>query len=116
MPPGELNQVIVAIVRVFMTNGNRTDRKRARLKHLLESWTLDRYLAETERLLGRQLRKVPLDTQPVIPRPSLPHSHLGVYPQRQHGLNYVGVALPVGQITTQTNAAACGAGRPVRLR
>ena len=29
----------------------------------------------------------------------MPHSHVGVYPQKQRGLNYVGVALPVGQIT-----------------
>jgi ferredoxin-nitrite reductase len=28
-----------------------------------------------------------------------PHSHLGVYPQKQAGLNYIGVAMPVGQIT-----------------
>ena len=29
----------------------------------------------------------------------LPHSHIGVYPQKQKGLNYIGVAVPVGQIT-----------------
>jgi ferredoxin-nitrite reductase len=29
----------------------------------------------------------------------LPHSHIGVYPQKQPGLNFVGVAMPVGQIT-----------------
>src|SRR5262249_53718307 len=55
--PGELNQVVVAIVRVYIANGNRTDRKKARLKHLLETWTLAQYLAEIEKLLGRQLRK-----------------------------------------------------------
>jgi ferredoxin-nitrite reductase len=29
----------------------------------------------------------------------LPHSHLGDFPQKQRGLNYVGIAVPVGQIT-----------------
>jgi ferredoxin-nitrite reductase len=29
----------------------------------------------------------------------LPHSHIGDFPQKQRGLNYVGVAFPVGQIT-----------------
>jgi ferredoxin-nitrite reductase len=29
----------------------------------------------------------------------LPHSHIGDFPQKQRGFNYVGVALPVGQIT-----------------
>src|SRR5262249_50077245 len=28
-----------------------------------------------------------------------PHSHLGVYPQKQRGLNYIGAAVPVGQWT-----------------
>jgi ferredoxin-nitrite reductase len=100
VPPAELNQVIVALVRVFITNGNRTDRKRARLKHLLETWTLERYLSETEKLLGRELRKAPLDPDTLrYPGQQLSHSHLGVYPQKQAGLSYVGAALPVGQIT-----------------
>src|SRR5262249_48128762 len=100
VPSAELNQVIVALVRVFIANGNRTDRKRARLKHLLETWTLERYLSETEKLLGRELRKAPLTPDTLCyPGQQLPHSHLGVYPQKQAGLSYVGVALPVGQIT-----------------
>lgn len=100
VPPAELNQVVAALVRVYIAHGNRTDRKRARLKHLLESWTLERYLAETEKVLGRALRKAPLDPSSLqYPGQKLPHSHIGVYPQKQHGLNFVGVAMPVGQLT-----------------
>jgi ferredoxin-nitrite reductase len=98
--PAELNAVIVAIVRVFIANGNRTDRKRARLKHLLETWTLEQFLTETEKILGRQLRRAPFEPAALdYPGQKLPHSHIGVYPQKQRGLNYVGVAMPVGQIT-----------------
>jgi len=102
VPPGELNQVMVAIVRVFIANGNRSDRKRARMKHLLESWSMEQYLAETEKVLGRTLRRAPLDPAAIrYPGQKLPHSHIGIYPQKQPGLNYVGVAMPVGQITTK---------------
>jgi ferredoxin-nitrite reductase len=102
VPPAELNQVIVSLVRVFIANGNRADRKRARLKHLLESWTLEQYLAETEKTLGKQLRHAPLEPGAIqCPGQKLSHSHIGVYPQKQRGLNYVGVAMPVGQITTK---------------
>jgi len=95
--PAELNRVVLAIVRVFMANGNRTDRKKARLKHLLEKWTLDQYLAETEKVLGFQLQRTPLDQEAITyPGQNLPHSHVGVYRQKQAGLNYVGVAVPVG--------------------
>src|SRR5262249_5664481 len=93
--------VIVALIRVFIANGNRTDRKRARLKHLLESWSLEKYLAETERILGYQLRRATIGApEATVQDPApIPHSHLGVFPQKQKGLNYIGVALPVGQMT-----------------
>ncbi|EDY17619.1 precorrin-3B synthase [Chthoniobacter flavus Ellin428] len=98
--PEELNKVVSAIVRVYIEHGNRGDRKKARLKHLLEKWTLEQYLEETEKLLGYQLQRVPLDPALIeYPGQKLPHSHVGVYPQKQKGLNYVGVAMPVGQIT-----------------
>jgi ferredoxin-nitrite reductase len=100
--PEEVLKVVVALVRVYIANGNRTDRKKARLKHLLETWSLERYLEETEKLLGYELLRAPADTKPETrnPKPETPpHSHVGVFPQKQPGLNYVGVAVPVGQLT-----------------
>jgi ferredoxin-nitrite reductase len=91
-------KVTAALIRVYIANGNRGDRKKARLKHLLESWSLAQYLAETEKLLGFKL----LRAGPEIGKftdSELPHTHVGVYPQKQKGLNYFGVAIPVGQIT-----------------
>ncbi len=74
--------------------------KKARLKHLLETWTLEQYLAETEKLLGANLLRAP--AQPLdYPAEKLAHSHVGVYPQRQSGLNYVGIALPASQVTSR---------------
>src|SRR6185436_13592755 len=103
--PEQILKVTAALVRVYIANGNRGDRKKARLKHLLETWTLEQYLAETEKLLGFQLIRAPLDSsgksalEMEMISPAAPHSHVGVYPQKQKGLNYVGVAIPVGQIT-----------------
>ncbi len=100
VPPAQVNKVVAAIVRVFIANGNRTDRKKARLKHLLEKWTLDQYLAETEKLLGVTLTRAPFDAAEMkYPSQDLPHTHVGDYPQKQRGLNYVGVTIPVGQIS-----------------
>lgn len=105
VPPAEIVRVIVAVIRVYIANGNREDRKKARLKHLLEKWTLEQYLGETEKLLGRRLPRIPpssggtLSVQETAALPEVPHSHVGVFPQKQKGLSYVGVALPVGQIT-----------------
>ena len=97
--PAELNKVIVALVRVYIANGNRTDRKKARLKHLLETWSLEKYLGEAEKILGCKLQRAPTDLKLEFSDSKLPHSHLGVHAQKQKSLNYIGVAMPVGQIT-----------------
>ncbi|HSI14263.1 MAG TPA: NirA family protein [Chthoniobacter sp.] len=98
--PTELNKVVSAILRVYIANGNRGDRKKARLKHLLEKWTLEQYLEETEKVLGYKLERVPLDPAAIqYPGQKLPHSHVGIYPQKRSGLNYVGATIPVGHLT-----------------
>lgn len=98
VPPDRLLKVIVAIIRVFIAHGNRQDRKRARLKHLLERWTLEQYLAETEKLLGFTLPRGE-GGELTYPSQDIPHSHVGAYAQKQPGLFYLGASLPAGQIT-----------------
>lgn len=99
----EVLKVTAALVRVYIVNGNRGDRKKARLKHLLETWSLEKYLDETEKLLGYKLLRAQADLKFEISNfkstDPIPHSHVGVFPQKQAGLNYIGVAIPVGQIT-----------------
>jgi ferredoxin-nitrite reductase len=102
--PEEVLKVCAALLRVYIANGNRTDRKKARLKHLLETWTLEQYLAETEKLLGFQLLRIPASTQLPIANCQSPmpaHPHVGVYAQKQPGLNWIGATVPVGQITSK---------------
>lgn len=102
--PEEALEVTVALIRVYLAHGNRSDRKKARLKHLLETWTLDQYLAETEKLLGRSLLRIPANARPATDTPPVPpasHPHVGIYPQKQDGLYWIGVAVPVGQITSR---------------
>lgn len=102
--PSDIIRVTVAMLRVFVKNGCRTDRKRARLKHLLETWTLEQYLIETEKFLPAPLFRAPLNEKGESPlhapdrAPELPHSHVGIFPQKQPGLNYIGASVPVGQI------------------
>jgi len=100
VPPAEINKVIAAIVRVYIERGCRTDRKKARLKHLLEKMPFAEYLAAVEKKLGKLLRRAPHDAaQMRWASQELSHSHVGDFPQKQKGLNYVGATCPVGQIT-----------------
>src|ERR1019366_5637500 len=63
------------------------------------TWPLEKYLAEVEKILGYKLQRAPADLKLDYGDSKLPHTHIGIYPQKQKGLNYVGVAMPVGQIT-----------------
>ena len=100
VPPADITKVVAAVVRVYIEHGCRTNRKKARLKHLLETMSLDEYLALVEKKLGTTLKRAPYDaTQMRWASQELAHSHVGDYPQKQKGFSYVGATCPVGHIT-----------------
>lgn len=104
VPPQQIVKATAALLRVFIAHGNRENRKKARLKHLLEKWSLDEYLKKTEELLGYPLLQLPLpaapsDVEQSVDVPAKAHPQVGVFPQRQEGLSFIGVAVPVGELT-----------------
>jgi ferredoxin-nitrite reductase len=97
LTPEETVPAAAAVVRVFIAHGDRTDRRKARLKYLLDTWGCEKFMTEAEALLPFKWRRFPLDA--CRPRgPIAKHGHVGVHPQRQPGLSYVGVAVPVGYL------------------
>ena len=98
--PSEVVAVAVAMIRVFVENGDRTDRKKARLKYVIDKWGAEKFLIETQRKLSFPLVKFPLE-KCGRRHPPLKHGHLGVYRQKQKGKSYIGVAIPVGIMTTK---------------
>jgi ferredoxin-nitrite reductase len=96
--PEDATRVSDAIIRVFIDHGDRTDRKKARLKYVLDAWGFEKFLAEVEKRLGTSLTRIPADA--VVQRPlSDRQAHIGVHKQKQDGLNWIGVVLPVGKMT-----------------
>ena len=98
--PAETSKVADAIVRVFIETGDRTDRKKARLKYVLDAWGFDKFLAEVEKKLGAPLVRLSAD-QVSAPNPQDRQAHVGMHPQKQPGLVWIGVVLPVGKLTCQ---------------
>lgn len=89
--------VAAAMIRVFIHNGDRTDRKKARLKYLVDRWGVEQFIAETEKQLAFPLQRV--GAQECEPRMPINRAgHIGVHPQIQPGLNYIGVTVPVGRL------------------
>jgi ferredoxin-nitrite reductase len=92
--PEEAAEVCAAVALVFRDHGGREARSRARLAFLVEDWGAERFRKELESRLGRSLPPAGRDA-----RSGTVTDHIGVFRQRQPGLNYVGMKTPVGRIT-----------------
>ncbi len=98
--PRDAVALSAAILRAFNETGDRTNRKKARLKYVIDRLGYDGFLALAEAKLDFKLPRLPLDQCEPRPR-TVPHGHIGVYPQRQPGLHYVGAVVPVGRISVE---------------
>jgi ferredoxin-nitrite reductase len=98
LEPSEVVPAAAAILRVFIDHGDRTDRKRARLKYLIERRGIAKVMAEAAQYLPAPWRFAP--AEPCEPRgPIEKHGHIGVHPQKQPGLCYIGVVARASRLT-----------------
>jgi len=95
--PSECVPVAAAILRAFVDHGDRTDRKKARLCYVLDRFGTSKFLELVQAKLPFPLRHLPADRCGARP-PVDKHGHIGVRPQRQAGLNAIGIAIPVGRM------------------
>jgi ferredoxin-nitrite reductase len=95
--PAQCVPVASAIVRVYIEHGDRTDRTKARMKYVIDRHGLEWYRAEVEKALGAPLPR--LAAADCEPRPPLDRmAHVGVHPQTQPGLHYVGIVPAAGRL------------------
>jgi ferredoxin-nitrite reductase len=96
--PEDATKVADAIVRVFVDTGDRTNRLKARLKYVLDSMGVEKFLIAVEDKLGRKLVRAPAGA--IAVRPKFDRmAHIGIHAQKQPELNWIGVVLPVGKLT-----------------
>jgi len=103
--PEQALTVARVITEIFRDQqGLRESRDRARMKHLFlkEGWTPDRFLAELQsRLDFPLLPGVPEQVPDDIYR-----DHVGIHPQQQAGLSYVGASVLRGRLSGEQLEAA----------
>jgi sulfite reductase (ferredoxin) len=90
--------VVRGIAEIFRDSDElRQSRERARLKFLFlnAGWTPARFLGELERRLGGAL----LPGVPDDPPDDVYRDHVGIHPQRQPGLSYLGLPVVRGRVT-----------------
>ena len=107
----ELGDVVEAIVTTFRDHGNRTDRKHARLKYVVEAKGIEWLRSQIEERVGH-----PLADPVPLPAWDAPRAHLGWHRQSD-GVDgearwFMGVAVPGGRLRDTTNAA----GQPIDRR
>ncbi|MDB5105609.1 MAG: sir 1 [Fibrobacteres bacterium] len=100
LKPSECIPVIAAMIRVYVMNGDRGNRKRARLKYVLEAFGVPEFLEQTQKRLPFALRRLP-ETECRLAPAVDKAGHLGIHTQRQDGLCYLGVDVPVGRLTVE---------------
>jgi ferredoxin-nitrite reductase len=99
LTPAEVVPAAVAIVKVFIAHGDRTDRHKARLKYLIDRWGVPKLVEEAAQYLPFPWRYAGHE----INEPRGPvdrYGHIGVHDQVQPGLCYIGVVFPVGRVTS----------------
>ncbi len=105
IPVPQAADVARTIASIFRDQqGLRESRDRARLKHLFtrEGWTAESFLAEIEQRLGFGFDAAPYEMFPE----DVIRDHVGIHPQKQAGLCYVGASVLRGRLSGDQLAAA----------
>ena len=94
LPPEEVVEVCLEIIAIFRDHGDREVRTRNRLAFLLEDWGEDRFRQELSTRLKRPLTRAGTDL-----RHDEQSEHIGIYRQKQPGMSFVGIKIPVGRLS-----------------
>lgn len=92
--PRDVVALCEAILLVYRNHGLRANRQKARLMWLIDEWGMDKFRSAVEQQLGYSL-------QAAAPKDEIlwdKRDHIGIHAQKQPGLNYVGLHVPVGRL------------------
>jgi ferredoxin-nitrite reductase len=92
--PSEVVPICEAILVVYRDNGPRANRQKSRLMWLIDEMGLEGFRAAVEQQLGFTLKTAAPKDEIMWEK----RDHIGVYAQKQPGLNYVGLHVPVGRL------------------
>jgi sulfite reductase beta subunit-like hemoprotein len=92
VPKEQSNEILGAVTSVWSEDLKyRMSRVKARLKFMVDDIGAEGMLERVEVKLGRTLER--FDLPPIVAQPS---AHIGVHAQKQDGLSYIGVPVPLG--------------------
>ena len=95
VPGDKLVDVFRAICEVYRDNGNRDNRKKARIKFLVDEWGIERFEEEVR----KRLEWTPEPALDILDPAKNFRDHMGVQPQTQEGFFTVGAVVLTGRMT-----------------
>ena len=93
--PEDAAQLCAEITLIFRDHGHRTVRNKSRMAFLVADWGVEKFRTELELRYSKTLLTAGKDV-----RGKMKTDHTGIFSQKRKGLNYVGLVVPVGRITT----------------
>lgn len=96
LTPDDCLPVLAALTDVYLNHSDISDGRRLRLRDLLNTLGCENYLHQVQQRLPFPLSR--RETYPVAQKIDANSQHLGIHPQRQQGLFYIGVVLPLGRV------------------
>jgi len=94
LKPEQVWPVVKAVTEVFRDEGYRLKRNRARFKFLVADWGIERMAQE----VAQRLDFTPENHTDFPVLRDQETDHLGIHPQKQSGLYWVGVCFPGGRV------------------
>ena len=92
--PEDVVALCEALLIVFRDNGLRENRQKSRLMYLIDEWGIEKFRSEVEKQMGKPLASAAAKDEIEWEK----RDHIGVHQQKQAGLNYVGLQIPVGRM------------------
>ena len=94
--PEQVKDVSVVCAEIFRDNGNRANRNKARVRHLVNEWGLEKFVDEIENQLGYKLQVG--EVEPKITAFEN-RNHFGIHKAKQEGESFVEFATNSGRVT-----------------
>ncbi|MBO9999085.1 MAG: ferredoxin--nitrite reductase [Cyanobacteria bacterium SID2] len=92
--PQQAVDLSCAILRVYRDHGLRSNRQKARLMWLIDEWGLEKFRSAIEAELGTTLSEAAPEDEIAWDK----RDHIGLHPQKQAGMFYAGLHVPVGRL------------------
>ncbi|AXH10631.1 ferredoxin--nitrite reductase [Malaciobacter halophilus] len=92
----QIKDVAVAVAEIFRDNGNRHNRNKARVRHLINEWGVEKFVNEIENKIGYKLQ-VGLQEPQITPIQK--RNHFGINKSKIKGESFIGFATIAGRVS-----------------